>query len=115
MSERQAGTFRKGFATNAELTVLRILSENHVNFRYQDVVYCWGEFDGQGRPVSYKPDFIVNDATYGSGIVEVEGEGTNSDDPKRDHRLLSVGFKWVEHVPNKDARNVMTYLKRHEA
>ena len=114
MSERQASTFRRGFGTSAELTALRILSQEHVIFVYQDVVHCWGEFDGQGRPISYKPDFIFNDAKYGSGILEIEGEGTNSDDPKRDHRLLSTGFGWVEHVPNKDAKNVMNYLEKHK-
>ena len=113
MSERDASTYRRGQFTSPHVRALTILAENSVFYKAEEVVNCWGEFDHKGRPVSYKCDIVVNDPNFGSGVVEIEGEGTNSDDLRRDHRLLSTGFQWIEHVPNKDVKNVMNYLERH--
>ena len=113
MSERDASTFRKGQFTNPHIKALTILAQNGIAYRAEEVIHIWGEYDGQGRPVSYKCDIVVDDPSFGPGVVEIEGEGTNSANDLRDHRLLSVGFHWVEHVPNKDAKNVMQYVERH--
>ena len=113
MSERQASNFRRGSFTNPHIKALEELSRANVFYIAEEVVHCWGEFDGRGRPVSYKCDIIINDPNFGSGIIEIEGEGTNSDDMTRDHRLLSTGFEWIEHVPNVEAKNVLRYLEKH--
>ena len=112
MSERTASAHRRGQFTGPHVAALEILSREGVLYRAEEVVHCWGEFDGMGRPVSYKCDIVISDPRYGAGVVEVEGRGTNSDDPRRDARLLKQ-FQWIEHIPNKDAWNVMAYLEKH--
>ena len=104
----------KGQFTTPHQKALAVLCAHHIAFKAEEVIHCWGERDGKDRPVSYKVDFaIVQNEKYHDGILEIEGAGTNSADPKRDHRLLGVGFKWVEHCPNADAKNVMKYLEKH--
>lgn len=113
MSERQASTFRVGQFTKAHQRALAILNREGVWFKAEEVVHIPGEYDFLNRPVSYKVDILVVDGRYGLGVVEIEGEGTNSNDSLRDCRLKKAGVEWVEHVPNKDAQNVMLYLRGH--
>lgn len=117
MSERRASDFRKGQFTNPHLKVLQTLSNYGIYYRAEEVVHCWGEFDGMGRPISCKVDVLIVDARYGAGIIEVDGNSHSSlrqseKDEKRDERLTKLGF-WIERVPNADVKNVMIYLEKH--
>jgi hypothetical protein len=114
MSERSASTYRKGQFTDAHNLALAILSENHVRYLAEQVVQCFGYFDNQGRPISYKVDILVNDPRYSSGVIEIEGEGSNSKGNDRRDNHLAMQHLWVEHVPNKEAKNVMVYLGKHK-
>ena len=115
MSERLASTFRKGEFTNPHNTVLRVLSEQGIFYKAEEVVHCWGEFDEKGRPVSYKCDIVIVDPRYGGGVIEVDGgshRNKETKDARKDTRLMKMGL-WVERVPNEDAKNVMLYLEKH--
>ena len=74
MSERSASTFRKGSFTDSHVKVLAYLNQLGVSYKAEEVVHCYGAFDGSGRPVSYKVDILVNDSRYGAGIIEVDGK-----------------------------------------
>ena len=116
MSERQASTFRKGQFTDSHVKVLAYLNQLGVSYKAEEVVHCYGAFDGKGRPISYKVDVLVNDTHYGVGVIEVEGKGSNTtDDNLRDKRLTRAGIEWIEHLPNKEVSllAVSDILARH--
>ena len=103
MSERQASTFRKGQFTDSHVKVLAYLNQLGVSYKAEEVVHCYGAFDGKGRPISYKVDVLVNDIHYFVGVIEIEGKGSNTaDDEVRDRRLSLQGINWIEHLPNKE-------------
>src|SRR5213592_3063153 len=103
LSERQASTFRKGSFTDSHVKVLAYLNQLGVSYKAEEVVHCYGAFDGKDRPISYKVDVLVNDARYGIGVIEVEGKGSNTiDNRMRDGLLGKQGIKWFEHLPNKE-------------
>ena len=118
MSERQASTFRKGQFTNSHVKVLAYLNQLGVSYKAEEVVHCYGAFDGKGRPISYKVDILVEDARYyGAGVIEVEGKGSNTaNDETRDSLLTRAGISWIEHLPNKEVSllAVSQILARHK-
>jgi very-short-patch-repair endonuclease len=118
MSERQASNFRQGQFTDSHIKALAILNENHVRYLAEQPIPCFGEFDGQGRPIIYKVDILINDAKYSSGVVEIDGEihtklSKEKKDILRDHRLMMQRL-WVEHIPNDQIGTIMQILDRHK-
>lgn len=119
MSERLASTHRKGNFTDSHISALSILSENHVRYLAEEVIQCFGEFDSEGRPVSYKADILINDPQFGSGVIEIDGRihhrGNHpAEDERRDKRLKKLGL-WVEHIENESTGGIMSVLERHRA
>ena len=116
MSDRQASTFRKGQFTDSHVKVLAYLNQLGVSYKAEEVVRCYGFFDGSGRPISYKVDILIDDPRYRGGVIEVEGKGSNTaGDIIRDSRLeRSIG--WIEHLPNKEVSllAVSQILARHK-
>jgi very-short-patch-repair endonuclease len=117
MSERQASNFRKGEFTNSHIKALALLNDNHVGYLAEQVVHCFGEFDSQGRPVSYKVDILINDVRYASGVIEIDGDihrklPQERKDIRRDHHLMMQKL-WVEHIPNAEVLTIMDVLARH--
>lgn len=117
MSERQASTFRQGSFTSAHVQALNILGLNHVAFLAEEPVHIYGQFDFKGRPLAYKVDILINDANYGAGVVEIDGEIHKKltrewKDLARDSRLQTQGL-WVEHIPNEEVAGIMDVLERH--
>jgi very-short-patch-repair endonuclease len=118
LSERQASNFRKGQFTDSHLSALNILQENHVRFLAESVIHCFGEFDAQGRPVSYKVDILINDPAYSSGVIEIDGSIHHrgiqpAKDARRDHRLMMQRL-WVEHISNEAVGTIMSVLEKHK-
>ncbi len=117
MSERQASTFRKGQFTESHVKVLAYLNQLGVSYKAEEVIHCYGAFDGQGRPVSYKVDILINDSHYPIGVIEVEGKGSNT---TRDERFAMLkafaNIQWLEHLPNKEVSllAVSQILARHK-
>src|SRR5439155_18487440 len=117
VSERQYSTFRKGSFTDSHVKVLAYLNQLGVSYKAEEVVRCYGAFDGSGRPISYKVDCLVNDARYGTGVIEDEGKGSNTmDNESRDAHLFETGINWIEHLPNKEVSllAVSNILARHK-
>jgi len=117
LSERTASNFRVGSFTSAHLQALNILGLHDVHFLAEQVVPCFGEFDGKGRPVSYKVDILINDADYGTGVVEIDGDIHKKlkhelKDESRDAKLKNLGL-WVEHIPNEEVAGIMQILEKH--
>lgn len=117
MSERQASTFRRGQFTSAHVQALNILGLNHVHYLAEEPVPIFGEFDSKGRPIVFKVDILINDANFGSGIIEIDGmvhhRGIHpAKDDKRDIMLGHQGL-WVEHIDNQLVASVMAVLEKH--
>src|SRR2546422_7600065 len=93
LSERQASTFRKGSFTDSHVQVLAYLNQLGVSYKAEEVVRCYGFYDGKGRSISYKVDVLIRDLRYGGlGIIEVEGKGSNTaNNKRRDDILLASG------------------------
>jgi very-short-patch-repair endonuclease len=111
-------SFRQGQFTSAHFKALAILNDNHVRYLAEQVIPCFGEFDGQGRPVIYKVDILINDANYSSGVIEIDGDihkklSKETKDTLRDHRLAMQRL-WVEHIPNDQIGTIMQILERHK-
>jgi very-short-patch-repair endonuclease len=118
LSERQASNFRKGQFTNSHIKALALLNDNHVGYLAEQVVHCFGEFDVQGRPISYKVDILVNDARYSSGVIEIDGDihrklPQERKDIRRDHHLIMQKL-WVEHIANDQIGTIMEVLEKHK-
>jgi hypothetical protein len=118
LSERQASTHRKGQFTNSHLKALAILSDHYVGYMAEQVVHCFGEFDGEGRPVSYKVDILINDPRYSSGVIEIDGDvhrklNHERKDLRRDHHLIMQKL-WVEHIANDQIGTIMQVLEKHK-
>ena len=118
MSERQASTFRKGQFTDSHVKVLAYLNQLGVSYKAEEVVHCYGFYDGKGRPISYKVDVLVKDLKYGVGIIEIEGKGSNSlgNEKRNFHLVMQSQIDWIEHLPNKEVSllAVSQILARHK-
>ena len=118
MSERQYSTFRKGQFTDSHVKVLAYLNQLGVSYKAEEVVHCYGLFDGSGRPISYKVDILVNDSRYGAGVIEVDGPSHKDFDEKEERRDYRLGIHglWIEHLPNKEVSllAVSQILARHK-
>ena len=117
MSERQASTYRQATFTRAHTSALSILSENHVQYLAESGLFAFGKFDSQGRPIAYTVDILINDANYGAGVVEIDGEihtrlKREIADERRDRNLKALGL-WVEHITNDDISKIMLVLEKH--
>jgi very-short-patch-repair endonuclease len=88
-----------------------------VQYLAEETVRIWGEFDSKGRPVSFKCDIVIDDANYGAGVVEIDGEihtklSKEKKDERRDKALKRQNL-WVEHILNEDVEGIMAILEKH--
>src|SRR5436309_15830069 len=97
VSERSASTFRRGQFTDSHVKVLAYLNQLGVSYKAEEVVRCWGIFDGRGRPKSFKVDVLIVDDKYHTGVIEIDGAVHNTwirskKDVEKDYQLNLLGF-----------------------
>lgn len=119
MSERQASTYRNSAFTGHHVRALNILSENHVGYMAEFHLYAFGNFDSKGRAIAYTVDILINDANWGAGVIEIDGEihmklRREQADARRDRHLKALGL-WVEHILKEDIAQIMQVLEKHRA
>lgn len=119
MSERLASTFRNGQFTDSHIDALIILDGLKVCYRAEEVIPIFGEFDSEGRPAYRKPDVLIHDGRFGSGVILIDGDshqthGAAKRDEKADRQYEKMGL-WVAHIPNSEVSwgNIEAVLSRH--
>src|SRR5438105_2810439 len=74
LSERSASNFRQGEYTSAHVQAMNVLGLNGIWFLSEQVIWAWGNFDSKGRAIAFKCDILINDANFGAGVIEIDGQ-----------------------------------------
>ena len=106
--------------TISEDNLYAILNRLKVVAKFNEPLRVNGEFWPNGDPLFLKPDALIDDPQYGSGVFEVDGashktKGSIRWDTKKDLYYGSMGL-WVERLQNKEVKQVIVLerLEKHK-
>jgi hypothetical protein len=92
--------------TEKHVDALIILDGLKVHYVSETFIPIYGEFDAKGRPVYRKPDVLIHDGRFGSGVILIDGDeherdGARERDEETDELYRKMHL-WVEHLKNRD-------------